>query len=233
MQRGVLRFVAAALAVLFPRQAIVGSMLGRHDQRRGPHRDLVLIGERNLALGVGFEERRRARMPVGGHALEDLVRVMQRRGHQRRRLIAGIAEHDALVAGALILVAAGIDTLRDMRRLRVEMVLEVQVLPVEAALLIADMLDRRAHRGLDFLERAGRPVACGIDHARAPHLARQHDEVGGGQRLARDARFGVLGEEQIDDRVRNLVGDLIGMPLRDRFAGEQIRATRHVERSVA
>ena len=78
-------------------------------------------------------------MAVGGHALEDLVAVVERGGHEVGGLVGGVAEHDALVAGAFVLVAAGIDALRDMRRLAVEMVLELGGLPVEAVLLVADL----------------------------------------------------------------------------------------------
>ena len=52
--------------------------------------------------------------------------VVERRRHQVRGLVAGEAEHDALVAGAFVLVLAGIDALRDVRRLGVQMVREVE-----------------------------------------------------------------------------------------------------------
>ena len=85
--------------------------------------------------------------------------VVERRRHQVGRLVAGEAEHDALVAGALVLVLAGIDALRDVRRLRVQVVGEVEAVPVEAFLLVADALDHAAHRLLDLLADAGRPIA--------------------------------------------------------------------------
>ena len=67
--------------------------------------------------------------------------VIERRRHQVGRLVAGEAEHDALVARAFVLVAAGIDALRDMGGLAVQVVFEGQRLPVEAFLLVADVLD--------------------------------------------------------------------------------------------
>ena len=53
----------------------------------------------------------------------ELVREHDRRGHQFRRLVAGVAEHQALVAGALLggLLAFGlarVHALRDVGRLR-------------------------------------------------------------------------------------------------------------------
>src|SRR3546814_3581556 len=73
-----------------------------------------------------------------------------------------------------------------MRRLAVEIILEAQRLPVEAVLLVADLLHRAAHGGLDLVECARRPGAILIN-ALAADLARQHDELGRGQRFARDA----------------------------------------------
>ena len=108
-------------------------------------------------------------------------------------------------------------------RLAVQLILEFQRVPVEAVLLIADPLDGRADDALDLLDRARDPLVVLID-ALAPDLAGEDDAVGGGQRLAGDARLRILGQEQIDDRVGNLVGDLVGMAFGNRFGREEIIA---------
>ena len=173
-------------------------------------------------------------MAIGSEALEDLVAVIERRGHQARGLVGRVAEHDALVARAFVLVGTFIDAHRDFRRLAVEIVLEGELVPVEARLLVTDFLDGVADGSLDFLERAIGPLAVLVD-ALAADFTREDDEVGRGQRLARDARIGVLAEEQIDDRVADLVGDLVGMAFRDRLGGEEKIGTHawdpHVEES--
>ncbi len=74
------------------------------------------------------------------------MRVIKRRRHQRLGLAAGVAEHDALIAGALILVAGAVDALGDVGGLRVQMDGDVGVLPVEAILLVADVADRHARQ---------------------------------------------------------------------------------------
>ena len=84
---------------------IAALVLGRNDDRGGRGRLAVLEAKGHLALGVGLEEGRRARAPVGGQPLEDLVAVIERGGHQLGRFVAGEAEHDPLVAGAFVLVA--------------------------------------------------------------------------------------------------------------------------------
>src|SRR3546814_3345278 len=47
------------------------------------------------------------------------------RSQQIGGLVRGVTEHDALIAGAFVLVTALVDALRDVRRLRVEVVLEL------------------------------------------------------------------------------------------------------------
>ena len=79
-----------------------------------------------------------------GQRAQDLVRVKDRRRHQLRRVAAGKAEHHALVAGALVLVARGIDALRDIARLVVDVAIDRRALPVEIVLLVADLADRPA-----------------------------------------------------------------------------------------
>ncbi len=151
-------------------------------------------------LASGPSVARLAGFPRVGEQLQDLVGVVDRRRHQLRRLAAGVAEHDALVAGALVLVAGGVDALRDVGRLRVQQDFDFGVLPVKAFLLVADVVDGGARR---FLDLAGR------DAFRAAHLAGDDDAVGGGQRLAGDARFRHRAEEEVDDRIRDAVADLV------------------------
>src|SRR3546814_13779804 len=79
---------------------------------------------RDLALGVGLEERRGASLAICGHALEDLVAVIERRGHLIVSLVRRIAEPDTLVAGGFVLVAAFSDALRALRRMAGEIILE-------------------------------------------------------------------------------------------------------------
>ena len=48
------------------------------------------------------------------------------------------------------------------------------------------------------------------------------DQAGGGESFAGDAAGGVFGEAGVEDGVRNLVGDLIGMAFGDGLGSEQI-----------
>src|SRR3546814_2081231 len=100
--------------------------------------------ERNLALGIGFKEIGGLAVAVGRHLFQDLVRIIQRRRHEIGGFVAGIAEHDALVARAFILVSAGVNALRDMRGLTVEEVGEFGGFPLETLLIISNALDRKS-----------------------------------------------------------------------------------------
>ncbi len=119
-------------------------------------------------------------MPVWrglGEHLENLMRIIERRRHQVGRLAHCVAEHDALVAGAFVLVAGGVHALRNVDRLLVQQHLDIGGVPMEAALLVADVPDRAARDLDDPLE----------GNVRAAHLAGDHHAVGGGEGLGRDA----------------------------------------------
>jgi hypothetical protein len=78
-------------------------VLGRKNDGGGALGLAVLVLDRDLALGVRFQKRA-AGVTHLGEALQDVVAVLQGRGHQLRRLVRGVAEHDALVARALVLL---------------------------------------------------------------------------------------------------------------------------------
>src|SRR5262249_12946356 len=77
---------------------------------------------------------------------------------------------------------------------------------------VPDVLDRLPDDHRHFDDRGG------------GDLASNHHDAGLGQGLARHARLGVLGEDGVEDRVRNLVAKLVGMSLGDRFGSELITA---------
>ena len=79
----------------------------------------VLVFERHLGLAVGAQVRDLAGLADLGETLGEAVRRPDRDRHQIDRLVAGVAEHHALVAGALRLDAilarlAGTDLFADV-----------------------------------------------------------------------------------------------------------------------
>ena len=67
-----------------------------------------------------------------------------------------------------------------------------------------------------------------LENALAADFTGQHDELGGGQRLAGDAGLRVFRQEEVNDRVGNLVGNLVGMPFGHGLGGEEIAAAHRV-----
>ena len=61
-----------------------------------------------------------------------------------------------------------------------------------------------------------------IDVSLGGDFAGDHDQAGGGQGFAGDAAGRIFGEAGIEDRVRNLVGDLVGMALGYGFRRKKI-----------
>ena len=124
--------------------------------------------------------------------------------HQFGRLVAGVAEHHALVArtGNLIVGAKG-----NVRALAVDVGDNAAGIAVEAVLgtVVADGAD-------DLAGGAG-----DVNVAARGDLAHDVDKAGGAGRLARYTRTGILGQDGIEDGIGNLVADFVGMPLGDRF----------------
>jgi hypothetical protein len=97
------------------------------------------------------------------------------------------------------------------------------LISLAGALCYSELATAFAHPGGDyhFLERAFGPLTV-LEHALAANFACEDDELGGRQRLARDARFGILRQEQIDDGVGNLVGNLVRMSFGHGFRSEKV-----------
>jgi len=201
------------------RFALVGAVLG------GEHHGVDAVGlaihvaHRDLALGVGAQEGQAAVLAQLRLALDQAVRVVDRRGHQLGRFVAGVAEHQALVAGAgvQVVVARVVHSLGDVVALLVVGHEHGAAFVVDAVVgvVVADALDGVA-RHLDVVH-----VGVGGD------LAGQHHQAGVCERLGGHARARVLFKDCVEDGVRDLVCDLVGMALGDGFGSEE-KVVRHL-----
>ena len=97
-------------------------VLGRHHDGVDLDRPTIDVAHGQLTLRVRPQPRQATVLPHFALALHDAVCVVDRKRHQLRRLVAGVAEHQALVAGTLVEVQtfAFIDTLGDVRRLAID-----------------------------------------------------------------------------------------------------------------
>ena len=172
------------------------SMLGRDNNRSGAHRLAVHIFKADLGFRIRTEPGGSARMARLGQGFQDFMGKVNGSRHQNIGLAAGVTEHDALVAGALILVAGGIDADGDIRRLSVNMVFEFQVLPVKTFLLVSDVADRRPGNVLDPL---------GGYRIGAAHFAGDDQKIGRAKGLNRHPGEGIGSKISIDDGIGNTV----------------------------
>jgi hypothetical protein len=190
-----------------------GLVLGREHHGVDAVRLAVDVAHRDLALGVRAQEGQAAVLAQLGLALDQAVRVVDRRGHQLGRFVAGVAEHQALVAGAGVEVVVGrmVHALGDVVGLLVVADHHRAALVVDAVLgvVVADALDGVA-RDLDVVD-----VRVGGD------FTRQHHEAGVGQRLGGHAAARVLLEDRVQDGIRDLVGDLVGVAFGNGFGSEE------------
>ena len=131
-----------------------------------------------------------------------------------RRFVRGVACHDALIARARLRAR---HRLRDVRGLCVDADGRVELAVVaEVGASVADSLQRVAHD--PFLKKL-RPGA---------HLPGDGDAAVGRHDLDRHAGVGVAPEVSVQDAVRDLVAELVGMAAADRFRRQGTGLFAHV-----
>lgn len=165
---------------------------------------LVLDGD--LGLTVGAEPGAGA---VLAHFRETVTQlggqdVSQR--HELGGLVGGIAEHMALVTGTDLLEGLGahtVDALADIGRLLFEVNENLALIGIKTNVIRdeADVADGVTDNLLV------------VDLGTGGDLTKDHDHVGLGGGLASNLGFGVLGEASIEDGIRNLIGEFIGVTL--------------------
>ena len=206
------RFHLAAVAHL-------GGVLARQHHGVYAVRLAVHITHRDLAFGVRAQERQAAVLAQLGLAFDQAVCVINRGRHQFGRLVAGITEHQALVAGAGVqmVVAGVVHTLRDVVALLVVGHQNGATFVVDAVfgIVVTDALERVA-RNLDVIH-----VRVGGD------LTRQHHQAGVAQGLGCHARLRILPEDCVEDCVRDLVRNFVGVALGNGFRGKE-KIVRHI-----
>jgi hypothetical protein len=196
-------------------------VLGRQHDGVDAHRAVVgVVLDGDLGLAVGPEVRQRPVLAHLGELLGEALRDHDRQRHQHVGVVAGVAEHQALVARALLVqgvhgtgarLVAAVDALGDVARLAPDSDHHAAGLAVEALVggVVADRED---------------PVPDGLLDVDVParvDLTGDHHEARGQQCLHRDPRVGVLREHGVQDGVTDLVSDLVRVTLGHRLRREK------------
>ena len=146
------------------------------------------------------------------------MRQRDRQRHQFLGLVAGKAEHHALVAGAdsfdlglahlaLFGLQRAVDAQRDIGRLRVQRHNDAAGICVEAGIAVG-VADLGHHFANQVLH---------VNRAFGGDFAHHHHQPGGGRGLACNARARVLRQQRVEHGIADLVADLVRMPLGHRL----------------
>ncbi len=187
----------------------VGRVVDRHQDLDDAGRRVVLVLHRHLALCVRAGPGESAGSADAGELLEKPVRELDREGHERRGLVAGEAEHEALVPGAALVAG---HSLVDVRRLGVDQDLVPVFLPVEAE--VGDLVPYLSYN-----------LSCQrfvIHLGGALHLPREEAEVRGDKAFAGHVGHRVVLDVGVENGIGYLVADLVWMAFRNRLAREQL-----------
>ena len=205
--------------LLFRHPIDLGGVLGGDQDRVDRHGPVVVIDHAHLGLAVGQQVLEAAVVAHLGQAAGQPVGQADRQGHQLRRFIAGVAEHDPLVAGAdaiegiAVVVVGLVHALGDVGGLLVEGHQHGAAVGIEAAgagAVVADALDHAPHQGVEVHPGRGGDLAGDQAQARVHHGFAGHPAGG------------ILLQQGIQHRITDLIADLVGMALGHRFRGEDV-----------
>src|SRR5690606_27929056 len=112
------------------------------------HHLAAFVAAGDLGFRIRTQPRQQAVLACFGLALDQTVREADRRGHQHVGLVAGIAEHQTLVAGALVFRFGAVDALGNIYRLLADDVDDAAGGAVETDLraVVADVDDDVAYQ---------------------------------------------------------------------------------------
>ena len=182
---------------------------GEHHGING-HRLAALIAEGDLALGVRLQPGQGTASAHLGLPLHQAVGVFYGGRHQHIGLVGGVAEHQALVAGALLVALGLVHPFGDVGGLGADGVQHRTGLAVEAALgvVVADVRHHLAYQ------------AFKVNISLGAHLARHQHHAGFHEGLAGHTGLRVLFQHGIQNRIGYLVGHFVRVALGYGFRGE-------------
>ena len=203
------------------RQLHLGPMLGGHHHRVNAQGLVILvILHGDLGLAVGTQIVHQPLLAHLGQAAGQLVSQGDGQRHILLRLIAGVAEHHALVSGSVVQAIVLLP------------LLGLQALVHAHGDVGGLLVNRGEHRtGVAVKAKLG-PVITDVSHhipgdlgdvhiAAGGDLPHHMDQAGSHCGLTGHPRSRVLSQDRVQHRVGDLVADFVGMPLGDGFRCKQ------------
>jgi len=180
-----------------------GGVLSREHDGVNANGFVAVVFHCHLALGVRTQALNDVLLPHQRLPFHQPVGQVDRKGHVLGCLAAGETEHQPLVASTLTIDAHG-----DVLALAVNGADHAAALSVEAhaRVGVADLPQGLAHGVLDPLQRLDRLAGVNGDLAGDDHKARR------AKRFAGHTGVGVRGEQAVEHRIGDLVGDLVRVP---------------------
>ncbi len=190
--------------------------LGGHDAPVGQ----LVVGDGDLGLAIGAQPPEASVLADVGQLFAELVGQQVRQRHAALRLVAGVSEHDALIAGAHVhVVLADVHAPGDVGTLLVDSHQHLAGLPAQPLGIDAAQI---VHEGTEsdlahLIANDGLVIQVG----RRGDLPEDHDHVVLGGGLAGHLAQRVGGEAGIEDGVGDLIAEFVGMAFVDAFGREE------------
>ena len=184
----------------------IGVLRG-NDDRLQALRLAVHVFHAHLGLAIGPQKIDHARAPRLAQPAHQFVGQHDGQRHELGSFVAGVAEHQALIARA-----ASVDAHGDVRRLALNHVQDAAGFRIvsERGVVVADVLNHLARQFRNVHVRRGGDLPG--DHANA----------GGNEHLAGNAAGWVVRENRVEDGVGDLIRHLIGMAFGDGLGRENV-----------
>ena len=196
-----------------------GGVLGGDDDVRDANDFEPVVFDRDLTFCIGPQPAYLTAFPDACEGPTEAVSEHDGGGHEFGGFGARIAEHDSLIAGALLsgvfpFCSACVDALCNVGRLAGDEIGDEDLVGMEDVVVIdiSNFADGFAHDG-GVVE-----VGLGGD------FASDDDDIAFGVGFARDAGGGVDGETGVEDGVGDGVADFVGVAFADGFGGEDVAA---------
>jgi hypothetical protein len=207
----------------------VGGVLRGDDDVDDLGGDAVHVADGDLGLRIGAKPFYFAALADLGELSAEAVSKDDRSGHEFLGLVGGEAEHQTLVAGALLgglftIGLFGVDALSDVGGLGGEVVIDENGVGVEDVVVVGvtNVADGVADDLFDVESLVDGLGLTGLFvlELRDGDFTTDHDDVGLNERFAGDAAGLIISQASIEDAVGDEIGDFVWVTFANGLGGE-------------